>query len=208
MRASLWTAVVVVVFGAGRADAGIITIEPDNYADGTVLNTIRPEVTLFTSVNATDLTSNFGFDVTAQTDNGFMHTSTGTKVFAHVGIPFFNTNRNLRMTFTNPVAQLALDFIPSSFAEVGTLAYYNAAGQLLGTLQTTNPVTDIPQTLSLIRPTADIKYAVASGTGPFIRIDNARFDPSAAAEVPEPASLATFGLLGLAGVGLRLRRRA
>jgi hypothetical protein len=193
----------VLVLAAGSAAAAPIRIEPDDYADGTVLNTINPAVTLFTAVNATDLTSNFGFNVTAQTDASG-HTATGTKVFAHVGIPFFNSTRNLRMTFTNPIAQLALDFIPSTFNEAGTLALYNAAGQLITTLTVPNPQTDIPRTLSFSRPTADVKYVVASGTGPFVRIDALRFDAVPAA-VPEPFSIAVFG--GLVGVGGLVARR-
>jgi hypothetical protein len=199
--------VLLAVLGtAGSARPSPITIEPDNYANGTVLNTISPAVTLFTSVTATDLTSNFGYNVTAQEDAGFGHTSTGVRVFAQAGVPFFNSTRNLRMTFTDPVQQLSLDFIPSSFAEAGTLSFYNASGQLLGTLQTTNPVTDVPQTLSLFRPTADVKFAVASGTGPFVRLDNLRFDARPTA-VPEPVSVAAWGVIGLAGCGAAVVRR-
>lgn len=198
-------ALVAVLSAAGVCPASPITIEPDNYADGTVLNNISSAVTLFTSVIPTDLTSNFGFNVTAQTDFGFMHTSTGSKVFAHVGIPFFNSSRNLRMTFASPIAQLALDFIPDS-SEVGTLALYDSNGVLLATFQTTNPQADVPQTLSFLRNTADVKYVVASGTGAFIRLDNLRFD-AAPAVVPEPASVVAWGLLGLTAAAVTVARR-
>jgi hypothetical protein len=132
------------------------------------------------------------------------------KVFAHVGIPFFNNNRALRMTFTNPVAFVGLDFIASVFNEGAIFRIYDAAGVLLDELTPPPAGTDTPISLSFTRPGADIKYAVAFGTGPFIRLDNLRFDPAPAqvAAVPEPGTLALCVSLGVSLAGAALGRRA
>ena len=185
------------------ANATIITVEPDNFAEGTVLNTVDPNVTLFTSVNASDLTGNFGFNVLATTVPSGL-ASTGTKVFSQSGVPFFNSGRNFRMTFTQTASFVGLDFISSSRNEGPVFRIFNSSQQLLGELLLPGAGNGVVQSLSFTRPQLDIKYAVASGSGPFIRLDNLRFDVSSNT-VPEPNS-ALIWSLGLILIG-RIRGR-
>lgn len=177
MKTSAWIGLVAGVLAAcgGRAKSAEIVVEPDDYAAGTVLNTVVPEVSLFAAVNPTDLTGTFGFNVTSANDG---LASTGSRVFAHVGIPFFNGSRNFRMTFTDPVSAVSLDAIPSSdfFNENAILTIYDAAGVQLDQLDLPGLGGGIPQTIGLSRPAADIKYAVVSSDGPFLRLDNLHFE--------------------------------
>jgi hypothetical protein len=195
----------VAVSLGGRAAAAPITLEPDDYAPGTVLNNVIPEVSLFASVNAGDLTGNFGFNVTSEVDG---LASTGTQVFAHAGIPFFNSSRNLRLTFTDPVSVVSLDFIPSSdfFNENAIFTIFDENGIQLDQLIAPGLGGGVPQTLTFARSQSDIKYAVATSQGPFLRLDNLSFEVSQEA-VPEPPSAGIWCLLALlAGGGLWLVR--
>lgn len=177
LRTSAWIGLVAGVLAAcgTRAESAEIVVEPDDYAPGTVLNDVVPEVSLFAAVNATDLTGNFGFNVTSAVDS---LATTGSQVFAHVNIPFFNGSRNFRMTFTNPVSAVSLDAIPSTdfFNENAILTIYDENEVQLDQLILPGLGGGIPQTLALSRQSADIKYAVVSSDGPFLRLDNLSFD--------------------------------
>jgi hypothetical protein len=165
---------------AVHANAQTYIIEPDNYTDGTVLNHIIVPVSL-TTAGADNLPiPPVSFDVTASYD-GFGYTSTGTNVFGHAGVPFWNTNRRLRMDFNT-----AASFI-------GTLlASYVSNPRAPGSVET----------MFVSRPAGDIAWAVAysgPGNGDFIRLDHLQLTV-----VPEPSVVAMV-LLGAICVGNRLR---
>lgn len=174
--------------------AQLITIEPDNYPSPTVLNHAFPQVSLVTA-GANNLP--IPFDVTAAYD-GFGYASTGTNVFAHAGgIPFWNTNRRLRMDFITPANYLALDFIGGEFFtnETARLEVFSSTGILLGSYQSAPRAADSVETMFISRPTGDIAWAVAylpPEGGSFGRFDRLQFSV-----VPEPTIAAL--LLG-AGV--------
>ncbi len=191
------------------ANAQPLTIEPDNYADGTVLDHIRPEVSLTTVGNNNQPIPPVTFSVTAQpTPPG--HASTGTKVFAEAGVNFFNDNFRLRMNFNGVVQELGLDAIGSGFTlqpERGHLEVYNSQNALIDSF-----VTDILgnaqiQRMSLHHGAPDIAWAVAwSEGGTFARLDNFVFSPPVPVPEPSVVALALSGIL-LIAVSRRGRRR-
>lgn len=185
---------------AGSASAQLVTVEPDNFSNATVLNQAFPQVSL---VTAGDNNLPIPFNVTAS-DDGFGYASTGTRVFGHAGgIPFWNSFRRLRMDFAQPINSLAIDFIGGwTFTnDIGKLDVFNSAGVLLDSYTTAPRPADTVETMSLSRPAGDIAWAVAympADGGDFGRLDNLRFTV-----VPEPTC---SGLL-LLGAGLLAGRR-
>src|SRR6185503_7122961 len=78
------------------AHAQFVTLEPDNYTNGTVLNTIVPGLSLTTAGSNNQPIPPVPFNVRAVTD-GFGFAPTGQKVFGQENVPFFNTNVRLLM---------------------------------------------------------------------------------------------------------------
>ncbi|NNC86851.1 MAG: PEP-CTERM sorting domain-containing protein [Akkermansiaceae bacterium] len=190
-----------VAAGAAVVVSPVVVIEPDDYAEGTVLNTIVPEVTL--GVTTGPGIQSPAFPVTANSDaQGFA--PTGTFVFGQANVPFFNPDRRLQMQFHGEVGIVSIDFAHPDFfgTHSGVLEIYNADEVLLDTLVSAPVGTaDGPLTMTLSRAEQDIAWAVAWSEGPFGRLDNLRFVP-----IPEPAAL-SLAALGLAGCVLRRSRR-
>lgn len=166
-----------------------IIVEPDNYPDRTELTSIVPQVTLNTTLS--DNVPIPSFVVTA-TDDSF----TGRRVFAHFNIPFFFSERRLRMDFSGLVSSISLEFIAAtSLTEyIGRLEAYDSQNNLVGTY-VTSPLIGTAETMFLSRPVADIAWAVAysdPGASTLGRLDHLVFsDP---VMVPEPS----MTLLGVA----------
>ncbi len=172
MRKSVFVAASLVVSCASTFGQSIV-IEPDNYADGTLLENIRPEFTL-----STTLSNNVPvplFEVTATIDP-FSFAPTGASVFGHAGVPFFYTDRRLRIDFNRRVVGIEIQFAGGQFfqTEIGRLRLFNAANQLIAE-QTTQPLgPGASETLALSRPAGDADYAIAyiaPGEGDFGRFD-------------------------------------
>jgi hypothetical protein len=170
-----------------------ITIEPDNYANGTELTSIVPQVRLNTTLS--DNVPVPLFVVTA-TDDAF----TGRRVFAHFNIPFFSNDRRLRMDFSGLVSSISLEFIAGSALNehIGRLEAYNTQNTLIDTY-VTSPLTGTAETMFLSRSMADIAWAVAysdPGGSPFGRLDHLVFsDP---VMVPEPSMTVLGGAMLMA----------
>jgi hypothetical protein len=177
---------------AATAPAGI---EPDNYAEGTVLTSASPLVTLTTTL--TDNVPVPSFVVTANTDD-FGLAPTGTKVFGHANVPFFNDNRRLRMDFTQPVQGIDIAFTGSLNAHVGRLEAYDAGNSLVASYISQPRAGGDVEVLSVVRSNADIAWAVAyaAGARDFGRLD------ALAITVPEPGT-ALLALVALAVVRRR-----
>jgi hypothetical protein len=166
------------MLAAFTAAAQIQVLEPDNYPDGTVLDHILPGVHL-TTAGADNLPiPPVPFEVTA-TDDILDLAPTGTNVFGCANVPFWNTDRRLRLEFTAPVWFVALDFAGGQFFtnETGRLDAYNASGQLIASHVTTpQPAGDV-ETMSIARAGADIARAIAyvpPDAGVFGRLDRLR----------------------------------
>jgi hypothetical protein len=167
-------------------------IEPDDYAEGTVLNDIHALVDLriYDGVLRPNFPTDFGVfpdptiaTVTANQNPdifGGYYTSTGTKTFGHSDIPFFSESRQLAMKFLAPTSQVTIDFIGrnSLASEIGVLQVYSAQGTLLDTFTSAPVFAHQVATLSITRPLKDIGYARAHSSptaDPFGTLDNLRF---------------------------------
>lgn len=184
------------------SNATPITIEPDDYAAGTVLDNVSPWVTLSTAVPPKNVAT---FSVwTSETTTGTpAPASTGTKTFSHVGIPFWSTSRILRMDFHEFVDEIKLDYISSGSVTgaVGRIEAYSWNNILLA-VDETAPLGDNQfETLSVAAP--QIAYAFAyPPADPFGGFDNLRFNV-----VPEPAGIVQGLFAGVLGVVCWRRRR-
>jgi hypothetical protein len=164
---------------ASNAGAQIQVIEPDAYTNGTVLDNILPGVHL-TTAGADNLPiPPVTFEVTAS-DDILDLAPTGTNVFGHAGVPFWNTDRRLRMEFNSPVSFVEIDFAGGQFFtnETGRLDAYNAGGQLIASYITAPQPAGGIETMTITRPSADITLAIAyvpPDGGVFGRLDRLRF---------------------------------
>jgi hypothetical protein len=207
MKSPLGLAPAVLFLLASRAGAQLIVVEPDNYADFSVVNDVVPQVHLFTAGTNNLPHPPQGFDVTARTSTFPFLPPTGTNVFAHASVPFWNTDRRLRMDFAGPVSSVSIDFQggTSLTQEVGRLEVYDAGGTLLEAYSTARLEGGQIETMTINRPSADIQWAVAyadeSGF-PFGRLDFLRFSTP----VPEPSTWVLVSA-GLGVLFFALKRR-
>ena len=194
------TAAAVVFVCANVATAEVVRIEPDDYADYADLSNPYPGITLW--VLRSDRTRIESFAVRAR-EGSAGYASTGTKVFAHEGVAFFNDIRQLRINFAGGVSSVSADFIGgrSIGTEIGRLEAFDAAGNLLASDVTQPLGPQIVETLDVSRATPDIAYAIIYSRpdeGSFGVVDNLVVNV-----VPEPASAALL----VAGASLLLWRR-
>lgn len=183
-------------------------VEPDNYANGTALNQISPFVSLITAAANNLPHAPVPFDVRATTSVFPFQPPTGTNVFAHaLGIPFWYTDRRLRMDFAGLVSSLSIDFQggTADVQERGTLEVYSSQNVLLGSYITAPLFGGQIETMNIGHTSADIAYAIAY-TLPcqtsFGRLDHLVFS----APVPEPTGLGLMALGMMAFVGWRRYR--
>lgn len=170
-------------------NAPAFTIEPDNFADGTDLTGLNPNVTL--STTGADNVPVELFFVSASEDNLDL-APTGTRVFGHANIPFFNNDRRLRMDFASPANYVSLLFAGGTFfeTEIGRLQAYDQAGNLLAEYVTQPRESGETELMTIARPTADIAWAlayVAENEGSFGRLDQLGFTLGEPADEPDTA---------------------
>lgn len=196
-----------VAFGAG---AQTYLIEPDDYPDGTVLDHILSAVHL-TSAGADNLPiPPVPFEVTAVGDL-LDFATTGTNVFAHANVPFWNSDRRLRMEFAAPVALVAIDFAGGQYFtnETGRLDGYNVAGQLVASYITAPQAAGHMETMTISREETDIAWAIAyvpPDLGVFGRLDNLRFAvmPRPVLQLSVTNGIAVLTFAGLTNVTYRV----
>lgn len=187
---------------AVAAEAQLLTIEPDDYAAGTALTNVSPHVSLWTLKDG-DVREPLFAVTAAAGDSAIADLSpTGTLVFSHAGIPFFNTIRKLEADFVGTTSSVSIMFAVGNplSAEGARLEVYGESGNLLEA-DVAGPLNPgAVETLSVTRPAADIARAVIySNELQFGRFDALVFNTP----VPEPGAL---GVAGLAAA-LLLRRR-
>lgn len=186
----------------GSASAALVSVDPDSFAAGTVLNNAFPGVTLtavgdvgvLTNANVLSATSPFA--------------TTGTRVFADTsGSPTSWGNgaySALRVDFAAVTDLVSLDYVADDgFDENPFLEAYDSANNLLGSTTGGSFTSGNGITLTLNVP--NIAYILASwdqiGRAQNGVLDNLRYNVN---DVPEPGTLA---LLGLAAAGLGATRR-
>ncbi|MEN6309778.1 MAG: PEP-CTERM sorting domain-containing protein [Anaerohalosphaeraceae bacterium] len=196
------TAVVVMLMNLSCSALALI-IEPDNYSDRTELSQVSPGVTV--SVTTSDNQIVDIWPVTADVDS-MGYAPTGSMVFSHVHIPFWNTDRRLRVDFSAPVSSISLMAAGTDYFDYacqGWLNVYDSHFNLLDSYQT-SPLREYQvETMQIDRAAGDISYAIAYTTGdnPFGRLDRLEFS------VPEPATLSLL-MLGFAATLRRPGRKA
>ncbi len=148
----------------GRFDS--YTLEPDDYEQGELLNTVLPEVTL----SALGTSDGYVFAM----DEGYP--STREHVFANQSsMTWSSWGPQLRMDFTDPVEVVSIDFISSNSNATGRLDVYDTADNLLGTFTTAGLTYSERATMTQSRPTADIAYAIAYGDNSYGLLDHLTF---------------------------------
>ncbi|QDU39330.1 PEP-CTERM motif protein [Maioricimonas rarisocia] len=195
---------VALLLAAPQLEAGLVIVEPDDFAAGTNISNAFAGVTLSAVGTQTG-----GVDVFSVAGP---HASTGSFVFGHdptVLDPFDWTRlfdyAQLKATFYKPTDFVSIDIVglnsTSSFFS-GRLQAFNSSGTSLE-IASANALLfagDV-KTIAIHRPQQDIAYVLASGDTDFNSLDNLQFSA-----VPEPSSLALLGI-GCAAIAVRRRRR-
>jgi hypothetical protein len=192
-----WMVVLMVILGLSQATWAVI-IEPDNFADETVLTQVSPGVRLSVTTSNNQIVDIWS--VTADIDS-MGDAPTGTMVFGHNDIPFWNSDRHLRVDFTQPAAWISLmaggtDYFDYSCQ--GRLEVYDMNFKLLEVYLTAPLREHQNETMLINRSQNDIYHAIAYTVGedPFGRLDRLGY------AIPEPATLSML-LIGAAGVLLK-----
>jgi hypothetical protein len=151
-----------------------LIIEPDDYADETVLTTISTAVTL--SIADNENKKSPLFEATANIDDMEL-APTGVKVFGHSNIGFFNSDRRLRMDFPAPVSRIQITFGGGTNfkTEVGHLQGYDSNGNLV-TEDTTQPL-ESGKSAVLSISGGNVAFAVAYSENDFGRLDHLVITP-------------------------------
>jgi hypothetical protein len=199
--ATILSALVLV---GGPARGALVTIEPDNFPDRSALTNVSPYVTLNTLDTNNEVVPMFTVTATGGDSATTDLSPTGTQVFAHFDIPFFNVNRKLQADFNGTTSSVSIAFAGGTpfTTETGRLEIYGEAGNLLDTIRTAPTGYGQFATLSVTRPTADIVRAVAYSENSFGRLDALSFETP----VPEPS--AGLAVVALSGAAILRRRRA
>ena len=170
----------------GVRDVGT-ALEPDNYAEETVLNTVVPGVTVSTVGGAT----NAVYARTWQPD-----ATTGAKLFCHNPGDWWDQTYRLRMDFTQPVSTVAIDFRSFDAGGSGRLDVYGSGGNLLESYVTSALLAGGIERMTVTRPNADIAYALAGGNAKCIgALDYLTFGDSEVSVVTGPDGSYAFNNL-------------
>jgi len=153
-------------------------VEPDDFAEGTLLNNANSQITL-TAVGAD---AGLGGQVSARDD---ISASTDTKVFQNFAASdnvwtasWTPVSRQLRMDFSPYVTTVSLDAIGNSSGDYGRMEIYDSDDSLLARYTTDHLSSGEVETMTLNRATPDIAYAIAKGhMGTGVAFDNLRFGP-------------------------------
>ncbi|MEX2316830.1 MAG: choice-of-anchor Q domain-containing protein [Pirellulales bacterium] len=151
----------------GEFDLTSDNLEPDDYASGTVLNNVKPGVTLSVAEFPE-------FDVVSGAP--LASASTGSRVFGSDLSGLWFDGVSLRVDFTLPTDHVSIDAIGDNPDDLGTLSAYAQDGMLLATYDTAALDTNTVETMAISRPGADIAFVIARGAGSeAITLDNLHF---------------------------------
>jgi hypothetical protein len=152
-------------------------VEPDDFSSTSRLNSVRSGVTL--SAVGNGVADDTVASLTAP------NVSTGDQLFASFSsscggycTEWTTDSRQMRMDFAAPVSTLSLDAIGSTLAGIGRLEVYGLDNQLLARYTTQQLATGEIETMTVSRPAADIKFAIArSHNNSVVRFDNLQVGP-------------------------------
>jgi len=199
---ALFTCLALTLF-TSMANAILITVDPDDFVDGTDISNAFSGITL----SAIDGGSNVIATTSVYSQTSLL-ASTGSQVFGHDGI-FVETWANglvgdLRIDFMQATDFVSLDIIANNGFDPGFLEAYDSTGTLLGSFTTLgNLGSGTSETASISSSSANISYVIASGlSGNDVALDNLIYN---SATVPEPSVIALLGL-GLLGISVARRK--
>lgn len=186
---------------------GVITVDPDAFSAGTVLNNAYPGVTL-TALGWTDfaMTNPIGPNVLSTTSG---RASTGTRVFGHTGSnpPGWGDGiwEYLRVDFAVDATWVSLDFIADNTNDNDAiLEAYDASNNLVASAASVGNYND-PQVVTLTVSAPNIAYILALGD-PIDKVHDWELDNLQYQPIPAPGAI-LLGGIGVALVGWLRRRR-
>ncbi len=142
--------------------------EPDEQPQGTLVDTAFQGVTLSNSTGGHVFVDQASFQA-----------PTGNLVFApYVGGAggWTELSRELRVDFDAPTHLVSIDVGSDDLSDVGFLRAYDSQGQLIAEVVSSALPRDAFETLTILRPRADIAYVTAAGLGADVTpLDNLRF---------------------------------
>ncbi len=156
-------------------------VEPDDFTDNDVLNSVN------SAVDLSPIGANIGnvpvLSLASQ------HSSTGSRVFANhswsqgtVVSDWIADQSELRMDFSTPVTYVSIDAVANSSGDYGRLEIYSAADELLGRYTTMSLDAGEVESMVLARGTAEISYAIATGhMGTSVQLDRLQVGPETTA---------------------------
>jgi hypothetical protein len=215
-RASLVLAVLALLGDGGRARAGFITVDPDSVANGASLTNAFAGVTIRQGNGGTGITAAVGitgtrqFSINGITENFVYLPAPPPPTLAAALSASLNPGTILRFDFATATDSVSLDLIANDSGDPGSIAAYDAAGNLLGYASFSGiNQTGVRNTLTI--NAAGIRTLLAGGDniGNNLDIDTLVYSDSATA-VPAPAGLVLVAsaVPGLLGVRLWRRRKA
>ncbi|MBX3413494.1 MAG: S8 family serine peptidase [Pirellulales bacterium] len=146
------------VIGQSNAVSSLVTLEPDNYAHNTILNTVLPSVTLV------ELPSNGN----VRAMNASFTAPTGSRVFGSTtsgAAGWRGGGPEFKATFTVPTNQVSIAVGSDDSADRAYLRAYKADGTLLQEVTSNTLASGQSQILTINWPQPEIKYIVAAGIG-------------------------------------------
>ncbi len=172
---ALGSRTVQLVTSGGQLLAGPQLFDPSNYAELSTLNNV------FSGVQVAATGTGTANNLVAAVTGTFGATS--SRVFANYGTngsrsTSWDNKRKLEITFTTPVSAVSIDAIAKFDGSYGRLEIYDAANNLLGRFTSSELALGAVQKLTMTRPQADIKFAVAYGSGgTVVALDNLLIGP-------------------------------
>ena len=197
------------------ANATLITVEPDDFANGTDISNAVSGITLSIEGHPGEPVLSRDGTFEDGPTGGSNHSPTGSRVFGHNILGLESSENDSRMLWTTigSAAVLRADFgrladfvaidVFANDDDTFQLEGYSATGQLLDSFNT-GEIRGTSATMSISRTNADIAYILAFGVAPegAGQLDNLRVNVQL---VPEPTTLALM-VLGIAGIGCSRRR--
>lgn len=162
--------------GNGRRDLIQYIADPDSFPLDSELTNVYTGATL--SITGQDFGPT-GFEVTSERETIF--NDLGNRVFAHVGIGFLNSSRQLRIDFYRPARSVSVEAIGSNSITYGRLEAFNAKGESLGFVRSRALQNGSRQRISLSYGDDVIAYALAysdenfQNSSPFGMIDGLQY---------------------------------
>jgi hypothetical protein len=155
-------------------------VEPNDYLEGAVLNTVIPQATLQAIGGDT-----FNGQVLAKSSSRF---PTAQRVFYNNRLSTgavdetWSAVRKLRVDFSAPVSTVSLRALSSGGGSIGRLEAYNAAGELLARYTTSTLAANKTELMTVANSSGNIAYVVAYGhMTSDVLLDSLTFGPGASA---------------------------